>query len=55
MSERKKGRIEVSGIIVGVDGSGHSRRALEWPMKEAAVRRVLILLAQSEAVADGPA
>jgi nucleotide-binding universal stress UspA family protein len=30
----------MSGIIVGVDGSGHSRRALEWAMKEAAVRRL---------------
>jgi nucleotide-binding universal stress UspA family protein len=28
------------GIIVGVDGSGHSQRALEWAMKEAAVRHV---------------
>jgi nucleotide-binding universal stress UspA family protein len=27
------------GIIVGVDGSGHSQRALEWAMKEAAVRQ----------------
>ncbi len=26
------------GIIVGVDGSGESQRALEWAMKEAAVR-----------------
>jgi nucleotide-binding universal stress UspA family protein len=26
------------GIIVGVDGSGHSHRALEWAMKEAAMR-----------------
>ena len=26
------------GIVVGVDGSGHSQRALEWAMKEAAVR-----------------
>jgi nucleotide-binding universal stress UspA family protein len=26
------------GIIVGVDGSGHSQRALEWAMNEAAVR-----------------
>ena len=26
------------GITVGVDGSGHSQRALEWAMKEAAVR-----------------
>ena len=28
------------GIIVGVDGSGHSQRALEWAMSEAAVRHV---------------
>ncbi|HUZ37782.1 MAG TPA: universal stress protein [Streptosporangiaceae bacterium] len=26
------------GIIVGVDGSGHSRRALEWAIREASVR-----------------
>lgn len=26
------------GIIVGVDGSGHSQRALEWAMNEAAMR-----------------
>ena len=25
------------GIIVGIDGSGHSRKALEWAIKEAAV------------------
>lgn len=30
----------MSGIIVGVDGSGHSHRALEWAMNEAAVRHV---------------
>lgn len=30
----------MSGIIVGVDGSGHSRRALEWAMGEAAIRQV---------------
>ena len=28
----------MSGIIVGVDGSGHSQRALEWAMREAAIR-----------------
>jgi nucleotide-binding universal stress UspA family protein len=28
------------GIIVGVDGSGHSQRALEWAMKEASLRHV---------------
>jgi nucleotide-binding universal stress UspA family protein len=27
------------GIVVGIDGSGHSRRALEWAMKEAARRQ----------------
>ena len=27
------------GIIVGVDGSDHSRHALEWAIREAAVRR----------------
>jgi nucleotide-binding universal stress UspA family protein len=26
------------GILVGVDGSGHSQRALEWAIREAAVR-----------------
>lgn len=29
----------MSGIIVGVDGSGHSHRALEWAAREAALRR----------------
>ena len=28
----------MSGIVVGVDGSGHSQRALAWAMHEAAVR-----------------
>jgi nucleotide-binding universal stress UspA family protein len=27
------------GIIVGIDGSDHSRRALKWALREAAVRR----------------
>jgi hypothetical protein len=27
----------VSGIIVGVDGSGHSQRVLEWAMKESGI------------------
>jgi nucleotide-binding universal stress UspA family protein len=30
----------MTGIIVGVDGSGHSRRALEWAMREAALRHL---------------
>jgi nucleotide-binding universal stress UspA family protein len=28
------------GIIVGIDGSGHSQRALQWAMKEARIRNV---------------
>ena len=39
------------GIIVGVDGSGHSRRALEWAMKEAALRHeALNVIAVHQAV-----
>ena len=41
----------MSGILVGVDGSGHSRRALEWAMHEAAIRQVpLTVLTVNEAV-----
>jgi nucleotide-binding universal stress UspA family protein len=41
----------MSGIIVGVDGSGHSQRALEWAMKEAAIRHTsLTVLTVHEAV-----
>jgi nucleotide-binding universal stress UspA family protein len=28
------------GIVVGIDGSAHSQRSLEWAMKEAALRHV---------------
>ncbi len=39
------------GIIVGVDGSGHSQRALEWAMKEAAIRHTpLTVLTVHEAL-----
>ena len=30
----------MSGIVVGIDGSGHSQRALEWAMREAGLRQV---------------
>jgi nucleotide-binding universal stress UspA family protein len=41
----------MSGIIVGVDGSGHSQRALEWAMKEAAIRHTpLTVLTVHEAM-----
>jgi nucleotide-binding universal stress UspA family protein len=35
-AERKEN--EMPGIIVGIDGSGHSRRALDWAIHEAAIR-----------------
>jgi nucleotide-binding universal stress UspA family protein len=42
----------MSGIIVGIDGSGHSQRALEWAMKEAAIRNTtLVVLTVHEAIA----
>jgi nucleotide-binding universal stress UspA family protein len=40
------------GIIVGVDGSRHSRRALEWAVSEAAARHApLTVLTVHQAVA----
>jgi nucleotide-binding universal stress UspA family protein len=40
------------GIIVGIDGSIHSRRALEWAVKEAAIRRTpLTVLTVQQAMA----
>ena len=41
----------MSGIVVGVDGSGHSQRALALAMREAAIRHVpLTVLTVHEAV-----
>jgi nucleotide-binding universal stress UspA family protein len=41
------------GIIVGADGSGHSQRALEWAMREAAIRHApLTVLTVTEAIAS---
>jgi len=43
----------MSGIIVGIDGSGHSQRALEWALKEAALRHVPVtVLTVHQAVRD---
>ncbi len=40
------------GIVVGIDGSGHSQRALEWAIKEAALRHTsLTVLTVDQAVA----
>ena len=39
------------GIIVGVDGSGHSRRALDWAIREAAIRHTpLTVLTVQQAI-----
>jgi len=41
------------GIIVGIDGSAHSRRALEWAVSEAATRHApLTVLTVHQAVAN---
>jgi nucleotide-binding universal stress UspA family protein len=32
------------GVVVGVDGSSHSQRALEWAINEAAVRRAALTI-----------
>jgi nucleotide-binding universal stress UspA family protein len=42
----------MSGIIVGIDGSGHARHALEWAVREAGIRHVpLTVLTVNQAVA----
>jgi nucleotide-binding universal stress UspA family protein len=43
----------MSRIVVGIDGSGHSRRALEWAIKEAAVRRVPLTVITVHEIAVG--
>jgi nucleotide-binding universal stress UspA family protein len=41
------------GIIVGIDGSVHSRRALEWAISEAAIRHTpLTVLTVHQAMAE---
>jgi len=43
----------VPGIIVGVDGSDHSEQALEWAVKEAAIRHApLTVLAVHEVASN---
>ena len=41
------------GIIVGMDGSTHSRRALEWAMKEAALRETPLTVMTVHALIRG--
>lgn len=43
----------MSGIIVGIDGSGHSERALEWAMKEAALRSAPLTVLTVHEIAGG--
>jgi len=43
----------MSGIIVGVDGSGHSQRALEWAAHEAALRQTSLTVLTVEHVIAG--
>ena len=44
--------MNMSGILVGIDGSEHSRRALEWAIGEAAIRKApLTVLTVNQAVA----
>jgi nucleotide-binding universal stress UspA family protein len=41
----------MSGIVVGIDGSGHSQRALEWALREGALHHVPVtVLTVHEAV-----
>jgi nucleotide-binding universal stress UspA family protein len=50
-AERKEKKMP--GIIVGVDGSGHSRRALDWAIHEAAIRHApLTVLTVQQAMAN---
>jgi nucleotide-binding universal stress UspA family protein len=41
------------GILVGIDGSGHSQRALEWAMKEASLRNVPVTVLAVHPTARG--
>lgn len=41
------------GIVVGVDGSGHSQRALEWAAREAALRKAPLIVLHVHRVLAG--
>lgn len=43
----------MSGIIVGIDGSVHSRHALEWAIREAAIRRTSLTVLTVQQVVHG--
>jgi nucleotide-binding universal stress UspA family protein len=44
----------MSGITVGIDGSAHSIRALEWAIKEAAIRHAPVTVLTVHAVPMSP-
>jgi nucleotide-binding universal stress UspA family protein len=44
----------MSGIIVGIDGSHHSTRALEWALKEAALQHAALTVLTVHSVPASP-
>jgi nucleotide-binding universal stress UspA family protein len=49
--EHRKEMMKMPGIIVGIDGSAHSQKALEWAVHEAGIRNApLTVLAVQQAV-----
>jgi nucleotide-binding universal stress UspA family protein len=47
-------RKEMPGIVVGIDGSHHSTRALEWALKEAAVQHAPLTVLTVHSVPASP-
>ncbi len=43
----------MSGIVVGIDGSGHSQRALEWAAREAALRHTSLTVLTVQQILAG--
>jgi nucleotide-binding universal stress UspA family protein len=48
------GRQEMPGIVVGIDGSHHATRALEWALKEAALQRTPLAVLTVHSVPASP-
>jgi nucleotide-binding universal stress UspA family protein len=47
-------RQEMPGIVVGIDGSHHSTRALEWALKEAALQQAPLIVLTVHSVPASP-
>jgi nucleotide-binding universal stress UspA family protein len=43
----------MSGIVIGIDGSGHSEGALAWAMREAALRQVPLTVITAHSASAG--